>query len=211
MSEPVYSRITEAEEMIRELCKRQPKMLWRVRPNMIAVYGNETKERPDSCKEDAVIQCVKGINKAIMQDNHIPTRFHIKIYWSDWRTWKENKKQKVLVEQLLRVHEEAGKLIKPDVEGFRIILDKTGVKDDSGENFPNLLLEEVEFDLSLLPKTEDAEEENDEINEETEKKKRGRPKKEVAKEEVEVKKDNPELASNNVKKEEQDPDGDVFV
>lgn len=210
MAEPVYSRITEAEEMIKALCERQPKLLWRVRPQMIAVYGNETKERPDGCKEDAVIKCIKGIDKAIMQDNNIPIRYHIKMYWSDWRKWDDKMKQGVLVHELLHVHEEVGKLIKHDIEDFSILIDKIGAKGNRYENFPNLLLQDnIEFDLSLLPKTEEPEEEKDEIDEEevAEKKKRGRPKKVAEKEEtVEV----PATEGEDTKEEETpDENGDI--
>lgn len=34
MSEKVYSRIIEAEEMVKALCEKQPEVLWYVRPNM---------------------------------------------------------------------------------------------------------------------------------------------------------------------------------
>jgi hypothetical protein len=179
---------------------------------MIAVYGNETKERPDGCKEDAVIKCIKGIDKAILQDNNIPIRYHIKMYWSDWRTWKESKKQGVLVHELLHIHEEVGKLIKHDIEDFSILIDKTGAKGDRYENFPNLLLQDdVEFDLSLLPKTDDPDEDKDEIDEEevAEKKKRGRPKKEVAADVKEEKKEVSEEGTEGV--DDTEPkEGDIF-
>lgn len=180
MSEKVYSRVKEAEDMIKQLCEKQPKLLWRVRPQTVQVYGVENKERPEGNKVLAKIKAVKGVEKAIMQDANLPVRFHIDLFWSDWRNWKENKKQGVLVHELLHIHEEPGKLIKHDTEDFRIILDKIGVKDDSYDNFPNLLLEDVKFDMSLLPKTEEIdEEEKDEIDEkEIEKKKKDKLEKE---------------------------------
>jgi predicted metallopeptidase len=214
MSEKVYSRVTEAEEMIRELCGKYPEALWCVRPQMVTVLGIENKERAEKNTTLAKIKPIKGCEKAILQDNNIPTRYIIEIYWSDWREWKETKRQWIMFHELIHIHSEVGKTIKHDCEDFKIVLDKVGVNWITSETLPNLLNEKVEFNLDLRPSMEDAEEENDEINEEIEKKKRGRPKKEVAKEEsVEViKKDNPELDSDNVKKDgEEDPDGDVFV
>ena len=210
MTEIVYSRVAEAEEMIKALCEKQPKLLWRVRPQTVAVYGNETKERPENKKEVAKIKCVKGVEKAIMQDNNIPIRYHIDIYWSDWRTWKENKKQGVLIHELLHIHEDVGKLIKHDIEDFSVLIDKTGAKMDRYDNFPNVLLEDVEFDLSLLPKTEEVEEEGDEIpEEEVEKKKRGRPKK-IAEETEEGEEKKPVEDKSEGKEEGAEGEDNVF-
>ena len=209
MTEKVYSRVTEAEEMIKALCEKQPKLLWRVRSENVQVWGVENKERSESNKTLAVIKVIKGVEKAILQDANLPVRYYINLYWSDWREWKENKRQGIIIHELLHIHEETGKLIKHDVEDFGILLDKASAKPDRYDTFPNVLLSDVEFDLSLLPKTEEAdEEENDEINEEIEKKKRGRPKKETKEEAKETKEDVKEDKKEETK--EEDPDADVF-
>lgn len=220
MSEKVYSRVMEAEEMIAKLCEKQPKLLWRVRPQTVQVWGVENKERADGNKTLAKIKAVKGVEKAIMQDANLSVRYHLDIYWSDWKQWKENQKQGILIHELLHIHEEPGKLIKHDIEDFRILLDKTGVKDDSYENFPDVFINDVEFDMNLLPKTEEIEEEEkDEIDEEEiVKRKRGRPRKNPENKPEEKPEDDSQktenkdesLADSNPTESKDEKDGDLF-
>jgi len=173
MAEKIYSRVIEAEEMIKAICEKYPKVFWRVRPQTVQVWGVENKDRSKKDKTLAKIKAVRGVEKAIMQDANLSVRFHIDLYWSDWREWREEKKQGVLVHELIHVHEEPGKLIKHDIEDFSIVVDQTGAKGDRYDNFPNVLTKDVEFDLSLLPKTEEVDEEDkDEIDEEEAEKKR---------------------------------------
>lgn len=191
MSEKVYARITEAETIIKQLCEKQPEVLWCVRPDMVTVMGIENKERSEKNKTLAKIKPIKGCEKAILQNNNIPIRYIIEMYWSDWREWDEKKRQWILFHELLHIHSEVGKTIKHDCEDFKIVLDKVGVNWTTSKDLPNLLLGDVKFDLELRPSMEEVEEEDkDEIDEEeVEKKKRGRPKKEVPAEPKEEKKE----------------------
>ena len=150
-TEKQYSRVTEAEEIIVKLCEKQPDVLWTVKPNTVAVLGIENKERNEKNKILAKIKPIKGCEKAILQDNNIATRYIIEIYWSDYREWSEKKKQWVLFHELLHIHQDIGKSIKHDCEDFKIILDKVGVNWVDSDNLPNLIDDDIEFNLDLRP------------------------------------------------------------
>jgi len=186
-TEKVYSRVTDAEEMIKKICQKQPDVLWCVRPEMVAVYGVENKERPETCNVEAKIKPVKGVEKAVLQDNNIPIRYIINLYWSDWREWKETKRQWVLFHELLHIHHEIGKTVKHDCEDFRIILDKIGVHGYDADNLPNLVDGDVKFNLDLRPSLdeEDDEEGTDNIEDDADNKavKKAKKEKDEAKKE----------------------------
>jgi len=208
MTEKVYSRVTEAEDMIKALCEKYPKVLWTVRPQMVAVYGIENKERSESNSVLAKIKPIKGIEKTIMQDNNISIRWIIDLFWSDWREWNEAKRQWVLFHELLHIHSEVGKSVKHDLETFRIIVDKIGVLEYNSENLPNLLLTNVEFNMDLRPKIEEEEEKDEISEEEVEEKKKKRMKKAVA--EI-MGEDAPEETKDKEEKEEdKGEEGDLF-
>jgi len=180
MTEKLYSRVTEAEDMIVKLCEKQPEVLWAVKPSIISVLGIENKERSEKNKTLVKIKPVKGVEKAIMQQNNVSTRYILELYWSDWNTWKAEKRQWIILQMLLHIHSEVSKIINPDCIDFKIVIDKVGVNWVDSENLPNIIDGEVKFNLDLLPSLEESEEENDEIpEEEVEKKKRGRPKKTI--------------------------------
>jgi len=167
MSEKVYTRVKEAEEMIKKLCEKQPDALWTVRPEMVAVLGVDNKKRPEKSDVLAKIKAVKGEEKTILKDNNIPVRYIISLFWSDWREWKEKKKQWVIFHELLHIHSEIGKTVKHDSEDFKLILDKVGVSWSSDENvdkLPDLINDDVKFNLDLRPNlvTDDGPKEKDE-------------------------------------------------
>ena len=170
-TEKVYTRVTEAEEMVKKLCEKQPDVLWCVKPEIVAVYGIENKERSEKNKTLAKIKTIKGSEKFVMLDNNIPIRYLIEIYWSDFREWNEKQKQWILFHELLHIHHEAG-TIKHDVEDFALIVEKVGPRWYKRDDLPDLINGDVKFDLSLRPSMEDVEERTkDEIEEETEEKK----------------------------------------
>jgi len=202
MTEKVYSRVTEAEDIIKKLCEKQPDVLWCVKPEMVAVLGIENKERSDKNNTLAKIKPVKGGEKALLQFNNIPVRYIIEVYWSDWHEWKERKKQWVIFHELLHIHHEIGKTIKHDCEDFRLILDKVGVDWVNSDKLPDLINEKVEFKLDLRPSLGDVEEETDDIEDD-----------EVNKERQKNKKEREEIKKADVKKEEktiEKKDEDVF-
>ena len=167
-TEKVYSRVSEAEDMVKKLCEKQPDALWCVKPENVAIYGIENKQRSEKNKTLAKIKPVKGEEKAILQDNGIPIRYLITLYWSDWREWKENQKQWVIFHELLHIHHEIGKTIKHDCEDFRLILahPQAGV-DWFNKDLPDIINGDVKFDLNLRPSMEEAEE-TDNIKDEEE-------------------------------------------
>lgn len=162
--EKVYSRISEAEEIIKKLCAKQPDVLWCVRPELVAVYGIENKERSEKNKTLAKVKPVKGEEKTILQDNNIPIRYIISVYYSDWREWNEKQRQWIIFHELLHIHHEIGKTIKHDIEDFKIIVDVAGVNWTQSKDLPDIINGDVKFNLSLRPSMEDVDkEESDEI------------------------------------------------
>jgi predicted metallopeptidase len=207
MSEKVYSRVTEAEEIVKSLCKKYPEVLWCVsNPEIVAVMGIENKERSEKNKTLAKIKPIKGSEKAILQINNIHVRYIIELYWNDFREWKERKKQWIIFHELLHIHHEIGKTIKHDSEDFRILLDRVGVNWVNSETLPDLINDKVEFNLELRPSLEDMDEgeetDNIEDDEDNKANKKTKKDKEEAKK-TEAKKEEPEVKEAN-------KDDDVF-
>jgi len=152
----VYSRVDEADGMIKAICAKQPDAMGFVRPPSIVVMGIENTERSEKNHTLAKIKPIKGAEKAIFQLNNIPARYIIEVYWSDWNAWSTKQKQWILFHELLHCHPDFERTIKHDCEDFKIILDKVGVdwatkKDD----LPNLAEDDVKFNLDLRPGIED--------------------------------------------------------
>ena len=177
-TERVYSRVVEAETIVKKLCKKQPDVLWCVRPDNVIVLGIENKERNEKNKTLAKVRPIKGCEKAILQLNNIPIRYAIELYWSDWHTWKEAQKQWIILHELLHIHQEIGKTIKHDCEDFQILIDKVGVRWFESDKLHNLFNEDVKFNLDLRPSLGDDDEEVDNIDEDEEKKAKKRVKQE---------------------------------
>jgi len=149
----VWERVKEAEEIIKKLCEKHPDVLWAVKPENIVVMAIVSKEKSEKNNVLARIRLIKGSERAVLIDNGIPVRHIIEIYGSDWSEWKEKKRQWVLLHELLHVHAEIEKMVKHDLECFKILV-KTGgvnwaVSDE--KDLPNLLTDDVKFDLALRP------------------------------------------------------------
>lgn len=161
-TEKVYTRVKDAEEIVKKLCEKHPDVLWCVRPDNIAVIGIENKKRSKKNRTLAKIKPVKGAEKFILQDNNIPVRYILELYYSDWNDWKERQKQWIIFHELLHIHHEVGKSIKHDCEDFKIILDKVGVNWTTSDTLPDLIDGDVKFNLELRPSMQDVEEEGGE-------------------------------------------------
>ena len=151
MSEKVYDRSTEAEEIIKKLCDKCSDVLWAVRPNTIVVLGVSNKERPKSCDKLAVIKPIKGSFKSLVQIYNIDARYIIEFYFSDWNAWNEAQKVGVIFHELLHVASELGKTVKHDLQDFKIMVDKLGVDWIKNPNLPNILTTKIDFNLALRP------------------------------------------------------------
>lgn len=160
-----WSRVEDADEIIKKLFEKHPAILWAVKPECIAVWGIENKEKSEKNHTLAKIKPIKGVEKAIFQDKAIPTRYVIEMYWSDWNKWGPKLKKAVLFHELLHVHPDYEKTVKHDCEDFRIVLDKFGVDwQAKEEELPDLINDDVKFNIDLRPKVDDYDEEdNDEI------------------------------------------------
>ena len=158
----VYSRVDEADPIIRGICEKQPEAMWCVRPETIAVMGIDNVERSKKNHVLAKIKPIKGAEKAIFQQNNIPVRYVIECFWSDWNTWNDRQKQWILFHELLHVHPDFEKTIKHDCEDFKLILDKVGVDWwDKKDSLPSLLNDKVDFNLDLRPGLKDLQDEDD--------------------------------------------------
>jgi predicted metallopeptidase len=152
----VYSKVDEADAIIKGLCEKQPDAMGFVRPETVIVMGIENSERSEKNHTLAKIKPIKGAEKAIFQINNIKVRYVIELYWSDWNAWSMKQKQWILFHELLHVHPDFEKTIKHDCEDFKIILDKVGVDwTNKKDELPNLLDEEVKFNLDLRPGIKD--------------------------------------------------------
>lgn len=164
----VYSKVDEADGIIRGLCEKQPKLLWAVKPNSIVVMGIENSERNEKNKTLAKIIPIRGPEKALLQINNIAARYIIQIYWSDWHLWSMRQKQWILLHELLHVHPEFERVIRHDCEEFMVLINVVGVNylDSSKKDIlPDLMNDDVKFDLKLLPNLNLDDEENDELSE----------------------------------------------
>jgi len=157
----VYSRVTEAQEMIQTLCKRHDKAFWCVNPDAIAVMGVENVQRSDKAIAKQPIwskmRNVKGVEQAIFKENDIRVRYLIEIFWSDWNKWQDSIKAAVLATHLFEITPDAEVKNRPDCVGFNIIYKALGInwQRDDGSAIPNLLTSSVEFDLDLRPGLEE--------------------------------------------------------
>jgi predicted metallopeptidase len=180
----VYSKVVEADEIIKKLCEKQPSVLWAIGDSKyIVVMGIEDKERSKKNKTLAKIKPVRGTEKAIYQINQIPYRYIIEVYWSDWNLWSHKERAAILFHELLHIHPEGEKTVKHDCEDFRIVLDKLGVDwFKKGSALPDLTSDDVKFNLELRPAIEDLDEESGEEDniDEIEKNKRSRRQKSEA-------------------------------
>jgi hypothetical protein len=204
MADKTYSRIKDAEDMVKQLCEKQPEVLWCVRPDIVGVLGVENKERSKKNTTLAKIKPIKAEERTLFQDNNIPTRYIISLYWSDWREWSTRKKQWILFHELLHIAADVGKTISHDSEDFKIILDKVGVNWTESDTLPDLINDKVEFDLDLRPSLEQENEEGDEIPEEEIERQIAKKQKKNKKEEED------DLPEDSDEKEEPKAEGDVF-
>ena len=152
-----FSRMSEAESIIKRLVEKYPDVLWAVNPSTIAVMGVDNSERSEKAiKKSPVyskLRVIKGSEKALFQENNVHILYVIELYWSDWHNWNDALRQAVLMSQLLEITPEEESRNRPDCVGFKVFLDALGVNWDGeqGVNIPNLLTGDVKFNLDLRP------------------------------------------------------------
>lgn len=199
----VYSKIAAADEMIKKLCEKHPKILWAVRPEQVVVLGIDNKERSKKNRTLAKIRPVKGTEKAIYQVNNIPIRYVCECYWSDWHLWSDKERKAILFHELMHVHPEGERTIKHDCEDFRVILGCSSLGVDwfkKGNKLPDLTEDDVEFDLNLLPAIDDEESEEDDIEDD----KKNKEKKKAKRDSLKGKEEEPEGKEDIEETEETD-------
>jgi hypothetical protein len=152
-----YSRVQEASDMIAKLCNKYPKAFWAVTPESIVVMGVDNAERSEKMVAKQPIwsklRNVKGVEKALLQENNVKERYIIEVFWSDWNIWSDSIKLAVLAHNLFEITPEVEVKNRPDCVGFKILYKALGVnwERDDGKNIPNLLLADIDFDLNLRP------------------------------------------------------------
>jgi predicted metallopeptidase len=171
VTEKIYSEVKDAKEIISNLCKKYPDIFWTItNPDIVVVLGIENKERSKKNKTLAKIKSVKAEEKTILRENNIPVRYIVTLYYSDWNNWQPKTKQWILFHELLHIHQEFGKMIKHDINDWKILVDKVGVSWINSENLPDLVNDDVKFNLDLRPSMQDIDDEdNDEEDGEDEK------------------------------------------
>jgi len=155
MTDKIYSRVKDAEKIIKDLCEKYPQVFWAVKPDRINVLGIENKQRSDKNKVLAKIKPMRGLEKAIMEMNQVGVDYVIELYWSDFNVWSSKLKKLILAHEILHVSPDHGKTVKHDCEDFRIFLDAFGVDWSlNADKLPDILDENVKFNLNLLPSLE---------------------------------------------------------
>ena len=150
-TEKIYEVVTDAEEIIRKLKEKYEDELWAVRPDIITVLGVSNKDRPKNSTKLACVIPVKGCTKALMQLNRVNTRYIIELYWSDWHKWNKAQKEAIMFHELLHIDHEIGKVVKHDVEDFKLMVDKMGYDWFDDPKLPSLLENKIVFNKSLRP------------------------------------------------------------
>mgnify|MGYP000076208656 FL=1 len=83
-----YSKVDQANEMIKKLCEKYPEVFWSIQPEKITVMGIDNVERSDRAIERSKIwsalRNVKGVEKAIFMENNIGIRYILEVFWADW-------------------------------------------------------------------------------------------------------------------------------
>lgn len=159
-----YARVTDAEKLIEKLCEKHPDLFWAVKPGQIAVMGVDNQQRGDKsiAKNPAYakLRLVKGAEKSIFETNNIPIRYIVELYWDEWNHWGSSFRQWTLANALVEITPEEEKRNKKDCVGFKVLLDVCGVNwDREPDKLPNLLDDDVKFNLDLRPGlNEDGEE-----------------------------------------------------
>jgi len=202
----IYTKIDDADVIVKGLCENQPDVLWCVRPETIAVMGIENCTRSEKNHTLAKIKPVKGTEKAIFQINNIPIRYIIECYWADWNLWNNAQRQWIILHELLHVHPEFEKTIPHDCEDFKIILDRVGVSWMDKKDLPDLMNKDTKFNLELRPSLNLDDEDDDEIKDKKDKKGKKADKKDEAVEEIEEEKEPTAKGDEDGEDEEDDED-----
>jgi len=169
-NDKIYERLTEADSIIQKLHEKYPDVLWQVRPTHVTVLCITNKDKPKKSKNLFKVTPIKGVNKAIAEMSKIDLSYVIEVFASDWNQWSQNLREWVIMEALLHVHEEEGKLIKTDCDDFRIVLDVIGVDWETRIDLPSLTESDVKFNLALRPGLDDEDkDDNDDTDDVDEK------------------------------------------
>lgn len=150
--EKEYEVVSEAVEIIKNLCERYPEPLWAVNPEEIIVLGVVNKERPKKMTKLASIREFRGPIKAVLKEFSIGKKYLIELYFSDWQQWCPARRQWVLFHEVLHISGPHKKgLIKHDVEDFAVIMDTLGSSHWwEMDSLPDMLVgEKIEFDEKL--------------------------------------------------------------
>lgn len=150
MSEKSYSRVEEAELIIKQLKEKLGDLLYPVDPTGIIVMGIDDKPRPATTTKLASINKPSELWDTVLSVYKVPVAFVIELYWSDWHKWTASQKQWILLHEIMHIDDE-GKLIQHDVQDFRMIVDVVGTKWMAKTSLPNIIAGEIEFDKDTAP------------------------------------------------------------
>jgi len=161
--EKSYSVCEEAEVLIKDLTEHYPDILWSVTPGQVSVFGVDNAERPASCQVLAKIRVINGVHKALLEKYNVGVKYLIEMYWSDWNEWKTSIKLAIISKHLFEITPDVEKKNAPDCKGFKILYDVLGInwEKSDGNGIPNLLTDEVSFNLEYLPGMDGLNEEED--------------------------------------------------
>jgi hypothetical protein len=164
-----YSRVSEASELIEQLCEKHADAFWCVTPAAIAVMGIDNVTRTDKAKKKtplwSKLRHVKGVERAIFDENEIKEKQIIEVFWDEWNSWSNRVRCAVLARHMFEINGEPESKNSPDCVGFKILFDVLGVNwEHDIAKIPDLLNDDIQFNLDLRPglDTEDDDEDGDE-------------------------------------------------
>lgn len=146
-----YSPVEEAQDIIISLVQQYPEELWPVKPAEVIVMGVTNKSRPPSQRALARIHMISPLFRSVFEKYGIPLKFLIELYFSDWAQWNIERKQWILLHELMHIAPPDSKGLTPhDTEDFSPLIAAAGVRWWESSNLPNLIASKFPFDKGMF-------------------------------------------------------------
>lgn len=139
--ENIYEILADGNSVVTALCQKYPKIMWAVNPDQVVVLGITNRERPKKMRKLAVIRRVSPAMRTIISSlARKAVNFYIEVYCSDFITWSNQRRQWVILHELVHIPgpDEKG-LIQHDTQDFAGILDSVGIDWWAKDSLPDLL------------------------------------------------------------------------
>jgi len=138
--EKSYTIMEDANDMVKQLVAKYPKILWAVDPEQVVVLGITNKERPKTMRKMAQIRRLTPQIRMLIYRLNGKYKYLVELYASDWVAWSNQRRQWILVHELAHIPSpnEFG-LVKHDCEDHTFILSAAGLDWFNRDSLPELL------------------------------------------------------------------------